>query len=752
MSRKKNRGKKTAALAPREQPASAVANGDSVVLAQPAEPARGPRPAVRRKASPEPTWLAAGWTRAARTLGSLQLAVILLTLFAAVLALGTEIESAYSARVAQEVVYRSWWFTLLLTLLGVNILFAALKKLPWKRYQIGFLITHLGLLTMLAGGVLTSLSGTDAMMALIDSPAFDIQENIGAPQSSNRITHTDDSIIRVRWFDRQGNDRTKVFPFRHGSFQWRSDEYLVRDLPADVAILSTLAHPFPRGWEADLGAGNRIEVLNFYPHARQEPFSAASRSDRDVHPAVKVQLISPQFGRMPPEWLALSFDHSPSNRPWPFWAGGPAMMELLGEVPSEMLKEFLEPPPRSALGEKGVLVLRLDGQTHRFDVHEHLDRAVPLPGGKQLRIKKYYPNYSKRENESPWDPALEFEITGADGRPQGYVLTARALARSGAMSADGKHLLGHDPHRVVMWYHPPDFRFGRGESLKGLLQFAQTEDGQLYYRAFNSKIGPYGFELSGAVKGGKETHPVWSGMNWRFQVIEHLPRAVYRPRFVPINARPGLDKREDLAATIRGRVTTPKGSKEFWVAQGRPGRVVSVSETEHFLIEFGIKTEELPFTIKLLRAEQTNDPGTQSAASYSSYVQITDSGAVIPAWMPRFALPVTNRLGFSSGGEEIIGEDRVITMNEPLNHRGYKVYQSQYEFRTWDNNGRPVSLSGFTVGRDPGKWLKYLGSIMLALGIACMFYMKAYFFKPRSRPAAPAGPAPGANGAPPQEG
>jgi hypothetical protein len=72
-------------------------------------------------------------------------------------------------------------------------------------------------------------------------------------------------------------------------------------------------------------------------------------------------------------------------------------------------------------------------------------------------------------------------------------------------------------------------------------------------------------------------------------------------------------------------------------------------------------------------------------------------------------------------------------MNQPLDHRGFKVYQSNYMPLGWDDNDKPVSLSGFTIGRDPGLLLKYLGSSMLALGITCMFYMKAYFFKPRGK-------------------
>ncbi len=44
-----------------------------------------------------------------------------------------------------------------------------------------------------------------------------------------------------------------------------------------------------------------------------------------------------------------------------------------------------------------------------------------------------------------------------------------------------------------------------------------------------------------------------------------------------------------------------------------------------------------------------------------------------------------------------------------------------------------MTFSGFAVSHDPGLPFKYAGSIMLALGITIMFYMKAYFFKPRRR-------------------
>ena len=42
-------------------------------------------------------------------------------------------------------------------------------------------------------------------------------------------------------------------------------------------------------------------------------------------------------------------------------------------------------------------------------------------------------------------------------------------------------------------------------------------------------------------------------------------------------------------------------------------------------------------------------------------------------------------------------------------------------------------LSVLTVNADPGRWIRNLGCLFVVLGIATMFYMRAYFFKPRRR-------------------
>ncbi|MFT3882003.1 MAG: cytochrome c biogenesis protein ResB [Gemmatales bacterium] len=134
---------------------------------------------------------------------------------------------------------------------------------------------------------------------------------------------------------------------------------------------------------------------------------------------------------------------------------------------------------------------------------------------------------------------------------------------------------------------------------------------------------------------------------------------------------------------------------------------------ETFLVTFGNKLEQLSFALELTRAESQLDPGTNRAATYTSFVKLYDER------------------------RDIFGDNHMITMNEPLDYLGYKVYQSRFEnFGIDDESGKQLAGSVFTIGRDPGLWLKYLGTGMLGLGIATMFWMKAYFFKPKGRHAA----------------
>jgi hypothetical protein len=279
---------------------------------------------------------------------------------------------------------------------------------------------------------------------------------------------------------------------------------------------------------------------------------------------------------------------------------------------------------------------------------------------------------------------------------------------------------GEDP--MLFWYDPPDVRFGR--SLMGLMQIVVSDGDKLYYRSFtNSEAGNFTKESSGQLTPGADYVSLFKRMNGRIRASEFLPSAMSQPHYVAASVTPGKETdsdKERYQPALQCRLTDGKDSTPFWLSFGQRKTVDCGSR--RFAITLQSKVMKLGFELKLQRALTTVDPGTRAPATYSSWVQLFD-----PA-------------------KGVDGERRLITMNEPLEHRGYKFYQSQLEpLRVDDSNGRPVNLSVFTVGYDPGLGIKYLGSLCLASGIFMMFYMRAYFFKARKRvtetPATPAPPA-----------
>lgn len=101
---------------------------------------------------------------------SLRLAVGVILGLAAFLAIGTAYEARYSPRAAGEMVYQSPLFVGILALLALNVLAAAVIRFPWKRHQTGFVITHAGILVLLAGCLVGQRWGVDGRLTL-RSPA-----------------------------------------------------------------------------------------------------------------------------------------------------------------------------------------------------------------------------------------------------------------------------------------------------------------------------------------------------------------------------------------------------------------------------------------------------------------------------------------------------------------------------------------------------------------------------------------------------
>ena len=111
-----------------------------------------------------------------RALASLQLAVVLIALYAVVLAVAPFIEKYHGPAAAYTLVYGTAWFAAIHVMLAVNVLCAMLTRLPWRRRQIGFLLTHGGILVLLAGCAATRLKGVEAMLPVYEGRANRVAE------------------------------------------------------------------------------------------------------------------------------------------------------------------------------------------------------------------------------------------------------------------------------------------------------------------------------------------------------------------------------------------------------------------------------------------------------------------------------------------------------------------------------------------------------------------------------------------------
>ena len=97
---------------------------------------------------------------------SLKLAVVLLAVLIIAAIAGTIYESSFDAKVARAYVYGAPWFNLWLVFLGANLTVSALSRWPWRKHHLAFLITHLGIITLLIGSIIGRIWGVEGTVTL----------------------------------------------------------------------------------------------------------------------------------------------------------------------------------------------------------------------------------------------------------------------------------------------------------------------------------------------------------------------------------------------------------------------------------------------------------------------------------------------------------------------------------------------------------------------------------------------------------
>ncbi|MBX3169736.1 MAG: cytochrome c biogenesis protein ResB [Candidatus Eremiobacteraeota bacterium] len=548
-------------------------------------------------------------------LASIKLAVILFVFFVVILASATYYESAYDTPTAQHLVYKSPLFAVFLLIFFVNIFCSTAIRYPWSKKQIGFVVTHLGILVLLAASAFTMVAGVDGSMI--------IQEG----QTSRRIMLNDPVFFVGRPSQRLEEIQAE--------FRWTP--------PSEN-----------RPQRVTLREGVTAEVVEYLHHARRNTYY--KEAPQGV-PAVEMRIFNQHVDQH--QWLTAGKGDVQL---------GPARIRLLRANHEEHLKSLIQ----AGSSERGELQLLVAGEPLQVNVSE-LSPGKPLQVGDfTVTLRRYLPHAVAVKNElisqsdEPVNPCLDIRLADQKGNSQDWLLFARLPELNTRTASQGEAL----PAKLLYAFDTA----GKDHALSLIVDPA----GKLWGKVDAKAATP--------IEINKPQATGW--MNLQFEVSKMLPKAVEVREFVPVEVEKGAEQNAPPPA-IRLRLLGTKENQSRWLERGDVISVHADSGAE-LIVGYAYKSIELAFPVRLKDFQMDMDPGTNSPAAFKSEV-------------------------------EVEGQSYLIQMNEPLVKGGYKFFQSSYS----EVPGQPT-YSIFTVSKDPGIGLKYLGSIMVVVGIAIMFLTRPY--------------------------
>ncbi len=309
-----------------------------------------------------------------RVVGSLWFAAVLLMMLLVGMACATVYESAHGTEQALAVFYRSWWFHGLLALLAVNVAGSVIIRYPFSRRQSGFVITHVGILVILGGALVTDTIGVNGRIGLFEGNTTDV------------FTAEQGSTLSV--VNQQDQARSAV----NLVSQTFCGVQAVEHPPAPILNLGDL----------------HVEVQRFIPDGAWE------KQVVDDHPGIQpaVEVLLSSSGEGSAVWLFAD------------------QADSLGEVQaiyrpvadSDELARLFSTSPEDEAGSSGLVKVEYAGSTFDVPLGQALEQAVPLGDtGTTLRVLRYLPDATVKgkqlvnASDEPKNPAIEVEIVGPAG-------------------------------------------------------------------------------------------------------------------------------------------------------------------------------------------------------------------------------------------------------------------------------------------------------------------------------------------------
>jgi hypothetical protein len=165
--------------------------------------------------------------------------------------------------------------------------------------------------------------------------------------------------------------------------------------------------------------------------------------------------------------------------------------------------------------------------------------------------------------------------------------------------------------------------------------------------------------------------------------------------------QPAADPVDNIPGVILN-LCDPQGvQRQLSLFAGNDAPVVRNYPQGDYYFMLRLKRILLPLQLKLLDFNKTVYPGSEIPKSFTSRVEIESNG---------------------------LRREALIAMNRPLRFRGYTFYQSSYA------EGGPYGASStFAVVRNAGRWLPYISSALIFLGLLLHFIVQLVASLKKSR-------------------
>ena len=628
---------------------------------------------------------------------SLKLAVVLLAVLIIAAIAGTIYESSLDAKVARAYIYGAPWFNLWLVLLGANLTVSALSRWPWRKHHLAFLITHLGIITLLIGSLIGRIWGIEGTMTLFKGEG-----------PTDRLL-VDQRQLRVHDVDG-----------------------IVKGFPAEF-----LHHPPSQQHPRDLGplaSGARLQIIDYTPaiEGKLNPKPLNDGGAPALHFTVATAMMNqhlaswlladdPQHGNFSMGLANIEFKRGVApdsgrgdspNHPASAIESKTEEVELeesifaFSKAPDEQIgraskggstgaKVRLEPPQN---GNEGRVSISLGGKEATFDVAENLGREIKIEGTSfTLKIDNYWPDF-RIENGKPGS------LSDQSNNPA-VLVTIHGRGLPVAESPPNPHGTGTDFNAAG---GPPAMPPPGGEAPNHLTLFI-ADDGVITYELVSRKNG----KSSGKIDINKPLATGWA--DWQLTVDKTMAHAQQSMEFTPVKSEQTSTSSADLPDGVRVRLQQNGETFKQWAPAGWQIAIPTVPGPT--MIAYGWKIIPLPIALELLDFEVKRNEGSDSPAGFKSTLRIS-----------------------TVDGETATG---ACWMNNPFSYPGawwhtwtgltYKISQASW-------NPENLGQSTVQILRDPGWLLKWIGSLLVVIGVFMMFYLQPYRKQTEGEPITPSAP------------